>query len=233
MTNPDTRAACLVPALVIACAIGSAACTPKSSPVLKKEVSFLVTGDPGVPVAGVDLLLNERSLAQTSAQGTALVTLTGHEGDAFDLLVRCPSDFQSPGEATRVVVHRLAGNKRTEYTATCAPRTRTIIVAVNGMKGHRLPVMSLGRVVGETDDSGVATIAVRVAPNDQFEMALDTSAPEDALLRPRNPVATFTAKNEDDVFVFNPEFTLAPRPRPVVSRRPTPVAGPPIPIRIQ
>jgi hypothetical protein len=220
--------------IILSCAMGASACAVKSAPAQKKELSFRVTGDPGEAVANAEVTLDGRRLAQTDAQGVALVTLSGHEGDAFDLFVRCPGDFQSPAQGTRVTLHRLAGNKRTEYTATCARKARTIVLAVNGMKGHSLPIVVLGRMIGETGDSGVATVVLHVAPNDQFEVMLDTSAPEDAFLRPRNPVATFSTKNEDDVFVFDPQLTLAPRPKPTtVSRRPVPVQGPPIPIRIQ
>jgi hypothetical protein len=220
--------------VLLSCSIGTAACADKPLPLEKKDFSFHVTGDPGQPVANAELVLNGRSLAATDAQGLALVTLSGHEGDAFDVFVRCPADFQSPAQATRVSIHRLAGNKRTEYTATCSPKARTIVLAVNGMKGHRLPIVELGRAIGETDESGVATILLHAEPNDQFEVMLDTSAPEDALLRPRNPVATFVTKNEDDVFVFDPQLTLAPRPKATTSRHRLPVHdGPPIPIRIQ
>jgi hypothetical protein len=220
--------------LLLSFSFGASACGDKPAPLEKKEFAFHVTGDPGEPVANAELMLNGRSVAQTNAQGIALLTLSGHEGDAFDVFVRCPSDFQSPAQGTKVSIHRLAGNRRTEYTATCSPKARTIVLAVNGMKGYRLPIVQLGRVIGETDESGVATILLHAEPNDQFEVMLDTSAPENALLRPRNPVATFATKNEDDIFVFDPQLTLAPKPKPTTSRRPAPVrVGPPIPIRIQ
>ncbi len=181
------------------------------------------------------LTANGQVLATTDAQGVALVTLSGHEGDAFEIAVKCPNEFQSPVRPTKIAIHRLAGNTVLEYGATCLPKARTIVVAVNGIKGYRLPIVQLGRVIAETDDSGVATIVLHVEPNDQFEVSLDTSAPENAFLRPRNPVATFIAKNEDDVFVFNPGLTQLPKPRPTVSRHHVaPVNdGPPIPIRIQ
>ena len=103
------------------------------------------------------------------------------------------------------------------------------------MKGYRLPIVELGQKIGETDDSGVATILLHVEPNDQFEVTLDTSAPENATLRPRNPTATFLTRNEDDVLVFDPQVTVLPKPRPTMSRRhgPVKIDGPPIPIRIQ
>jgi hypothetical protein len=228
---------CTIPptlTFVLAFSLGVCGCAERRAPLEKKDFEFHVTGDPGQPVAGAEILLSGRRVATTDAQGVAQLALSGREGDAFEAFVRCPSEYQSPAQGIRVGIHRLAGNKRTEYAATCSPRARTIVLAVHGLKGHRLPVMLLGRAIGETDDSGVATIVLHAEPNDQFEVTLDTSAPEDALVRPRNPVATFTTKNEDDVFVFDPQLTLAPRPKPTVARAPVPVrVGPPIPIRIQ
>lgn len=222
--------------LLIALTIGGSGCVEKQAPLEKKEFVFHVTGDPGQAVPGAELWLTGHRVATTDAQGDAVLTLSGHEGSTFEIFVHCPTEYQSPAQGTRVTIHRLAGNRRTSYDATCSPRARTIVLAVNGMKGHRLPVVLLGRAIGETDESGVATILLHAEPNDQFEVMLDTSAPEDALLRPRNPVATFTTKNEDDIFVFDPQLALAPKAKPTAARRPIPMpvhVGPPIPVRIQ
>lgn len=220
---------------LIACALATSACAGKQPTLEKTSFSFHVSGDPGKPVPDAELTVNGQRVAMTDAQGVGLVTLSGREGDTFEISVRCPADFQSPARTTKVALHRLAGNKVPEYDVTCLPKTRTVVLAVNGMKGYRLPIVELGRTIGETDDSGVATILLHVEPNDQFEVTLDTSAPENALLRPRNPTATFLTKNEDDVLVFNPELTLLHKPRATMSRRHAPVTvdGPPMPIRIQ
>jgi hypothetical protein len=212
-------------------------CAPKPQPIEQKSFSFRVTGDPGKPVRGAELVANGQVLATTDALGVAPLTLSGHEGDTFEIAVKCPPEFQSPQRPTKIAIRRLAGtNTVLEYGASCQPKARSIVLAVNGMKGIRLPIMQLGRTIGETDENGVATILLHVEPNDQFEVSLDTSAPENSFLRPRNPAATFIAKNEDDVFIFDPGLTQLPKPRPIVSvrRHVVPINdGPPIPIRIQ
>lgn len=210
------------------------ACANSQPVVEQKRFSFHVEGDPGKPVSGASLILNGQTIATTNTQGLALVAVNGHEGEALEVSVRCPADYQSPARATTIAVRKLAGDKVPQYDATCIPKTRTVVIAVNGMKGYRLPVTELGKTIGETDDLGVATVLLHVEPNEQIELALDTTAPENSLIRPRNPVATFTAKNEDDVFVFDPQLSLAPKPRPLVAHhhieRPS---GPPVPIRLQ
>jgi hypothetical protein len=219
---------------LIALSVASAACAAKPPTVEQKQFTFRISGDPGKPVANAELMVNGQTLATSDAQGVARLALSGHEGDTFEVSVRCPADFQSPARTTKVAIHRLADDKVTEYDATCLPKTRTVVLAVNGMKGYRLPVVELGKTIGETDDSGAATILLHVEPNDQFEVTLDTSAPENAQLRPRNPAATFVSKNEDEVLVFDPQLSLQPKPRATMSRRHVPVKiDPMIPIRIQ
>jgi hypothetical protein len=80
----------------------------------------------------------------------------------------------------------------------------------------------------------LATLLLRVGPQEPFDLALDTSAHDDAALRPQNPAATFTVKNSDEVVVFDPHFTEAPKPAPPRPRRAAAApAGPRMPIRIQ
>jgi hypothetical protein len=218
----------------LALSLAAVACVAKATSVEQKQFRFRVSGDPGQPVAHAELTVNGQTLATSDAQGVALLTLSGHEGDTFDASVRCPADFQSPPRSTQIAIHRLAGDQVPEYDTTCLPKTRAVVLVVNGIKGYRLPVVELGRTIGETDDSGVATILLHVEPNEEFEVMLDTSAAENATLRPRNPAATFVAKNEDDLLVFDPQLTQLPRPRPTIARRSIPVrVGPQLPIRIQ
>jgi hypothetical protein len=220
-------------AVLLAASFATAACTAKPPPLESKRCAFHVTGDPGSPVAGTELTVAGRVVGTTDARGVALVTLQGHEGETFDVGVRCPSDFQSP-RAQPVTLHKLAGDAPTEYDATCRPKARSVVLAVNGMKGYRLPIVRLGQTIGETDESGVATLLLHVEPDESFEVTLDTSAPENAQLRPRNPTATFTTKNVDEVLVFDPQLSVVAKPRPAVARvhAPTKVV-PLIPVRIQ
>src|SRR5271170_1598420 len=120
-------------AAVLASSLLAAGCASKPAGLEQKSFSFHVTGDPGKPVAHVGLMVGGQLVATTDAQGVARVTLAGREGDAFDVAVQCPTDFQSPPRPTSVSLHKLAGDKLPEFDATCLPKARTIVLAVNGM----------------------------------------------------------------------------------------------------
>lgn len=211
-----------------------AGCAPPRPPP-PQRFAFRIASDPGKPLGGARLLRDGKVLATSDETGAASFSVEGRDGDAFDVSVECPAGFQSPAQPTSVLVRRLASTDVVaEYDAACPPRTRSIVVAVKGSKGHRLPVLRLGQEVARTDSSGVATVLVRVGPQEQFDLALDTSAPEDRALRPQSPAATFSVKNSDEVVVFDPRFTDAPRPAPPRPRRvPAAPPGPRMPIRIQ
>jgi hypothetical protein len=209
------------------------ACAPPRPPP-PQRFAFRVVSDPSKPLAGVNLLRDGKVLATSDAAGVAAFTMDGRDGETFGVSIECPAGFQSPTQPTQVMLRRLASSDVVaEYDAACPPRTRAIVVAVKGSKGHRLPILRLGQEIARTDASGVATVLVRVGPQEQFDLALDTSAHDDLSLRPQSPAATFNVKNSDEVVVFDPHFTEAKKPasRP---RRIAPASdGPRIPIRIQ
>ena len=214
---------------VAAVSLVLAACTPPRPPP-PQRFSFRVASDPGKPLAGARLVRDGKVLATSDVTGLASFATEGREGDAFEVAVQCPAGFQSPGQPTSVLIRRLASpDVVAEYDAACPPRTRAIVVAVKGAKGHRLPVLHLGQEIARTDASGVATVLVRAEPQEQFDLALDTSAHDDVALRPQSPAATFSVKNGDDVLVFDPHFTEAPKPAPP---RPRHVAAGPLPPRM-
>jgi hypothetical protein len=219
--------------LVVAAGAGLllGACTPPRSS-LTQRFAFNVSSDPGKALSGARLLRDGKPIATSDATGAALFTMAGHDGETFDVTVECPAGFQSPAQPTSVVLRRLANaNVVAEYDVACTPKTRAIVVAVKGSKGHRLPVMHLGQEIARTDPSGVATVLLRVGPQEQFDLALDTSAQDDTGLRPQSPAATFSVKNSDEVLTFDPHFTELPKP---AAPRPRRIAGPQrLPIRIQ
>lgn len=186
--------------------------------------------DPGKPLAGARVLLGGKVVATSDASGIAAFALQGREGQTFEVAVRCPAGYQTRSQTLAVMLRRMRSpDSLTEYDAACPPRTRTIVVVVRGEAGYELPVLRLGREIARTDAAGVATVLLHVAPQDQFDLTLDTTGTHGAL-RPADPVATFVARDHDDVFVFDPRFTVTKKtPRRVVTRSRRPRA----PIRIQ
>jgi hypothetical protein len=201
-----------VPALLAVCLLSAACATPRPPPA--QRFSFRISSDPQKPLAGARLVRDGKVLATSDANGVASFAMEGHDGETCDVAVECPAGFQSPAAPTSVMLRRLASDVVAEYDAACTPKTRAIVVAVKGSKGHRLPIVRLGQEIARTDASGVATVLVRVGPQE--------------------PAATFTVKNSDEVVVFDPHFTEAPKPAPPRPRRAAAApAGPRMPIRIQ
>ncbi|HEY2513796.1 MAG TPA: hypothetical protein VGI39_23170 [Polyangiaceae bacterium] len=220
--------------LPLALGLLATSCTPPRPPP-PQGFAFHVSSDPNKPLSGARLLRDGKVVATSNGGGVASFQLDGRDGDTFDIAVDCPVGFQSPTQPVPVTLRRLASPEAiAEYEAACPPRTRAIVVAVKGGKGHRLPVMHLGEEIGRTDANGAATVLVRVGPQEQFDLALDTGAKEDSALRPQNPAATFTVKNRDEVLVFDPHFTEAKKPVPRAPRVTAPLKAVPLmPIRIQ
>ncbi len=220
--------------LMAAVALTIAACKVPAPPP-PQAFSFRVLSDPDKPLAGAGVWQRGRLLATSDPHGIASFALDGRDGDSFDLSVVCPTGYESPVRPVAVAMRRLAStDKIPEYDVACPPTTRAVVVAVNGSKGRRLPILQLGQEIARTDGSGVATLLLRSGAQEQIDLTLDTSDPESADLRPQNPTATFLVRDRDEVFVFDPHFTVAKKrnaSRPAA--RSSAPKGPPMPIRIQ
>ena len=170
--------------------------------------------DPGEPLAGVQIALAGKTLAQSDADGRARISLRGQPGDVIELAVRCPEGFASPERPIAVVLRPLAErDKVPEYRAACAPRTRSLVVAVRAERGANLPLRYLGKEIARTDASGAAHALLQVEPERAVSLVLDTSAPEHAQLRPRDPELKLVMPGRDEVAVFEQSFTVAELPK--------------------
>jgi hypothetical protein len=182
-------------------------------------MTLLVVSDPGVPLPGARVLYAGKVVRSTEADGAAKLTLAGSEGQSFDLSVQCPDGYKSPTAPVTVTLRHLAEQgKSPRYQAACPPMVRTVVVGVTADKGPNLPVLYLGSEVTRTDASGAAHVLLRIAPGESFSLTLSTAGKGAEALRPRDPVATFTVGDKDEMFVFNPHFAVertvrfAPRP---------------------
>ncbi len=197
--------ALLVPALP---ALG--ACNAlKSVPPPPQEVVIRIASDPGKPLKDAELFHSGKKVAVSDEEGVAKLSLTGKDGESFDLFVKCPEGFQSPAKPIQVLLRRLADpTKKPEYSATCPPMVRTVIVAVRAENGADLPIMHLGREVARTDASGAAHVVLKVKPEESFDLVINTSGEGKERLRPQSPAESFTVKDHDEVFVFDEKFDL-------------------------
>lgn len=189
------------------------------------EVVVKVDSDPGRPLPGADVLLQNTRVASTGTDGSATLKLKGTEGETMLFQIKCPEGFQSPSKPIAVTLRRIASpSVRPEYAASCPPATRTIVVAVRAENGPNLPVLYLGREVAKTDESGAAHVLLTLKPDDTFQLMLKTDGEGGERLRPQNPMATFVVKGVDDVLTFDQAFVVErKRVRPSGPRGPTPL----------
>jgi hypothetical protein len=106
------------------------------------------------------------------------------------------------------------------FKVSCPPMQRHVVVAIKAENGPNLPVLYLGRIVARTDQSGAAHFSLEAPPGGQFQVTLDTTAKENARLKPPSPSKPFTVGNGDDILVFEQKFDVekkkvhaAPKPK--------------------
>jgi hypothetical protein len=147
-----------------------------------------------------------------------MLTLKGAEGETTDVTIKCPDAFMSPSKPTSICLTRFADkSKIPEYSVSCPPMLRRVVVAVKAENGPNLPVVYLNKVWTRTDLSGAAHFALEIPPGAQFQVTLDTS--ENQKLKPVSPSRPFTVPQHDDILVFDQKFDVektrvfaAPRP---------------------
>lgn len=192
-----------------------AGCRPADSEAPPRyDFVFRVSSDPGRPLQDVGLLVGGKKLAVTGQDGTGRLTLPGVEGETVDVLVSCPEGFRSPKKPTPLRLTRMADPAKTpEYSVSCPPAQRTVVVAVRAENGPDLPIMHLGREIARTDASGAAHVVLRAKPDDTFSLTLDTSGKGRERMNPKSPGENFVVKDQDDVLTFTQAFTVE-RPPP-------------------
>lgn len=195
-------------ALLVMTALTSASCKDLEPPPTPPFQIFIrIDSDPGRPVAGAVISRNNKTLATTGPDGRGMLTLIGAEGETTDVSVKCPDAFVSPTKQTSVRLTRFADKSKVpEYTVSCPPALRHVVVAVKAENGPNLPVMYLNRMITRTDLSGAAHFALEVPPGAQFQVTLDTA--ENSRLKPVSPSKPFTAPQHDDILLFDQKFEL-------------------------
>ncbi len=178
---------------------------------LPLEVQVKVTSDPGKPLEGANVVFAGKTIATTDDTGTAKLTLTGNDGDSYEVTIKCPQKYVSPTKSTVIPLRRLEGSTP-EYDVSCPPATRTAVVAVRAENGAFLPVKHLGRIVARTDGAGAATVLLKdIEADTPVELVLDTTEKGMEVLRPQNPSSpAFLIKRSDEVFTFDQKFAIEP-----------------------
>jgi hypothetical protein len=202
-----------MPFTLYALCAGAAGCQALEPPPLPPQIiNIRVESDPGQPLQGAQIMYQGQEMATTGPDGVGKLKLGGRDGESFDIIVSCPERYLSPERPIQVILKRLAdSSKSPEYSATCPPKTRTVVVAIRADGGPNVPVGNmpvtfLGREIARTDESGAAHFVRRFTPGDTFDLVIDTRDNQYEGLRPQNPMATFVVGQRDDIFTFDQKF---------------------------
>jgi hypothetical protein len=222
---------------VAACAGLAGGC--KDGPEIKRyRVSFEIRVDRD-PAVGARLMIRDRPVAQTNAQGLAQIVLPGNDGTTHQVRVVCPPGTTGPAEPITVTLRTLeladreAARRGIVQTVQCTPIERTLGVVVRTEGQTNVPIYWQNREIARTDQGGVAHLTFRVRPQTPVQLELHTS--ENPLMRPVNPRQVFSLNDADDVQVWDQTVTLEAAPRARVRPRAprAPQVFRPVPIRSQ
>lgn len=217
---------------------------PPPPPVF--PMTFLAESDPGVPLGGVTVTVAGAEPAQTSADGSVRLELSGEEGTSVPVTATCPAGYRAPPPLSPIVLRQTVGVGGApapgfRVSISCLPETRQGVVVIRaGGTGTAtragLPVMIEGREVARTDSSGTAHVSLNMAPGQSFQVLLAT-ATASPMLRPQDPQLTFVFPDANEIFAFDENFDEeAPPPPPRAHsrrRRVVQTAGPVlVPVRI-
>lgn len=215
--------------------LGLVACEEPAPPT-PYPVTFVAMSDPGEALAGVTITAGGMN-AVTDATGMLSVELQGPEGSTVPISAACPDGHRlvtapAPLVLRRVIDLTTGMTAALQVTISCPPTSRhgVIVVRASG-EGPRegIPVMIDGREVTRTDRSGVAHVALEMAPGSAIQVQLATSTVM-PMLRPADPSMPFTFRDADEIFVFDREFEseeppAAPRRRGRRRATPPPTGG--------
>jgi len=174
------------------------------------EILIQVESDPGRPIPGATIWKGGKEGPTTGPDGKVTLKIHGQEGESVDLIVKCPADYVTAAKPLTISLRH--GSKLPEYTWSCPPAIRHMVVAVRADNGPNLPVVWFGRVIGRTDPSGAFTALFPLKPGDPLELTLDTSEKANDRIHPKNPTGSFTMKSYDDVVTFDQKFNWDPVP---------------------
>jgi len=212
----------LARAALLAMVLAPMASCNRASPAASYDLLIRVSGGSGRPLAGARVLYQGKPVGTSKDNGTVKLSIEGTEGEVFPFSVACPDGYRSPVKPIDVTLRRLADpGEPPEFSVTCMPLTRSVVVAVRADQGPNLPVMYLGQEVARTDSSGAAHVLLTLAPGEEFELMLDTASPGGERLRPQKPTGKFSVKNADEIMTFHVPFTVE-----VEKRAPPPRAAP-------
>ena len=193
---------------------------PTDAP-LELELEVVVQSDPGVHLAGVEVLVDGGIAGRTSESGVLQTVLMSRPGRVHRVEPRCPPAHDS-SEGPIVLRPRSyrfdADSPPIELRLTCRPSERLAAFLVRAANGPGLPVHLNGEVVATTNESGVAHFSTSGPPGSEYLVELDAGGfPR---LLPRKTSHAFVLPDSHELFVVERAFQRRPPVKRARSRRP-------------
>lgn len=209
--------------LALVAVVVAPACSRAPTVRTDQAVEVRVTDYAGAPVEGASLVTGTRDVSTTAKDGVAKLSLTGRDGDLFEIGIKCPTGYTPPAEPLLVRFLSVDGGLAS-HLARCRKVRHRLVVLVRANGGPDLPILRLGRVVGTTDQSGAASLMLDLDLDERAELTLSTASLAKEKVTPRDPSAVFDLGDSDDVKVFDVTFSRPkPPPKRAAARRIGPV----------
>jgi hypothetical protein len=177
----------------------------------------------GMPLAGARFFCQGHELGPTGADGLATLRIEARAGDALQVSTLCPVGYRA-ASSRNVRLPQASSTSAgaptpLSVTQRCDPDRATAALVVRARQAQAplsLPVFVDGRLVGQTDGSGVAHLLVHGSVGSSLEVRLDSrSSPR---LVPRDPVRVFELDAAETLLLYDQAFTQ-PQPAPTKTRR--------------
>ena len=195
--------------IALVCAVLAASCNNfQEPPPPPFRVAVSVEADKGIPLPGAVVERNNEAIGKTDGTGKAILTFVGQDGDQLDVWVKCPEGFDSPPKPTTLMLHRLSGEKLAEYSVTCPPAERKVVVAIRSENGGNLPIKYLNKDIARTDSWGAATFMLSGKPGDKLDFTIDTSDKASERLQPQSPTVSVIVDSKDSFYPLDQPFTM-------------------------
>ncbi len=183
------------------------------------RLMFASESDPGQPLGGVRVTVDDAPIGETAANGFLEVSLDEKPGTRLVLGANCPDGYQQARLVPTLTLRRLrslasgpdAGQLRVPITCAPTHRTAALVVRAEGRAG--VPIVVNGRELARTDKNGVAHVAIRSLPYDNLRVVLDTRTFPS--LMPQDPELSFQIGESDEIFIFDQAFIDKPVRKPL------------------
>lgn len=195
------------------------ACSPPPPPPPSFAVSFFTEADPGVPLAGVKVQVNDNEVGVSGPEGLVQTFVRGPIGTKVSIGHECPEGYRPATGGSSLQLRRLKKTstpeaRGLELRLNCLPLERVAAFVVQTENGNGFPVLVNGKKAGRMNKDGLAHVSARGEPGERIQLTIDTSS--NPKVKPQNPVKQFTLPDEDTLLFVMQEFKL---PRKKTYRR--------------